>query len=992
MGKSRRFLREWSATHKERGERKGSFEPYYALLLVLAAVALVLLALSRGLGLFAASPVTFVAALVLFAVPGAVLAGLFAGKRDDCLRLPASVPAAFSLSVGLFGLLALPFLVLRWSLGAYLLVCGGVLVLSLLGAAILTLRGALASGTGSERTPDGLRTVWILRVFLATMAAVLGATAVHVFHHPDGDMWAYLGFVQEFSDADQPWSAGGRYALNGWLFEQAALTRLAGLEPVSLVQDHLAPVMVVAALLAIYWLARILFESRTAALVVACVTAILCLVQTAGVENMMGGDLVDHATEDKYVTRFAFLPIALGIATLYARTRAWRYLFLFTFVCWSVVTVHPMGLLLVGVSVSGFSLVHLAFNLRDRQAWWVAGALGTAMASIGLPPALYLLATGNPYLFRMQGVDPRMTFLLDWAQNGERLMVLGDGWYIMHPSFLLNPVILTALVLGVPFLIWRARKDVVAQLLLGMMLFVTFLLYFPPVSTLISAFTDPWSLWRLAWPIELAALLTLGWLAWEAVTFAGSRLVPACAGAVAGFLPLLLIGVLMALAVPSTVAGVRSAIGEEETPQQDSSCTDPAFSWVGERAEAPGTTVLAPDKENSCVPAYSTRLDYVSFRGNQYGEGPDVPRNIADVRKFFESPTLDGEMREILDRYGVEFVLLPANSPLNAQLRHAPGFRPLDNPGERYRIYRVDREKLETTPAMRANDALNDGEFEKAVADYESLALEGDEDERFLANLGLGHAYTKLKMPDEAVASFEEAVELAPGDPGAYRTLAEARAAADDLPGARKALERAVDLSPRNVSLRFELGETLQEMKKEHEAVRQYREVVERFPNVPEYRAELGRALNLTKDFSAADEEFGRAVRLNPRSAALHALLGRSNRASGRLEEAAGYYETALDLDPGNHAYTLQLGSTHAAISTKGGKNREYFDRAERELKEVATSKSGASNKKRAYFSLGALYQRWGKTEDAASAYEKALEIDPRFEPARRNLERVSGA
>ncbi len=976
--------REWRAARQERSRPKGSFDPYYALLLALSAVALALLVLSRGLGLFDAPTATFVAALVLFIVPGAVIAGLFAGDGYDGLHLPLSFPVAFAFSAGLFGLLALPFLVLRWSPDVYLLVCGAVIALSLAGMVFLARRG------GTDGAPRE-RGAWLLWFPLAAGTIVLAATAVRVFHPPDGDMWSYLGFVQGFSDVVQSRSAWGRYALNGWMFEQAALVRITGLEPVSLVQDHIAPVVVVVAVLAIWWLARVLFGSR-AALLVACVAVIVCLIQ-AGDPRVMGDDLVAHATEDKYVTRFVFLPVALGLAVLYTRTKAWRHLLLFAFACWSVVTVHPMGLLLIGICTGGFLLVHLALNLRDGRAWRTAVALGAAMASIGLPPAVYLLVTGNPYVYQMDGAPPGTTpFLLSWAQNGERLMGLGESWYIMHPSLLLEPPVLAALALGTPFLLWRARKDVAAQLLLGVLLFTIFLVYFPPVSTFIGGFTGPWSLWRLAWPIELAALLTLGWMAWEAVRFAAARFLPARAGVAVAYLPLLLVAALAVAAVPSAIAGVRSASGEGETPQEDSSCTDPALRWLGKTVEKPNTVVLAPEKENSCFPAYSSRILYVSFRGNQYGDGPDIPRNIADVRKFFDSPTLDGEMRKILDRYGVTFVLLPTDSPLNAQLRHAPGFRALDNPGERYRIYQVDREKLETTPAMRANGSLNDEEFEKAIGAYESPALEGDEDERFLAYLGLGHAYTKLKMPDEAVASFEEAVELAPGDPGAYRALAEARAAADDLPGARKALERAVDLSPRNVSLRFELGETLQEMKKEHEAVRQYREVVERFPNVPEYRAELGRALNLTKDFRAADEEFGRAVRLNPRSAALHALLGRSNRASGRLEEAAGYYETALDLDPGNHTYTLQLGSTHAALSTKGSNNREYFDRAERELKEVATSKSGASNKKRAYFSLGALYQRWGKTEDAASAYEKALEIDPRFEPARRNLERVSGA
>lgn len=977
--------REWRAAREKRSWRKSSFDPFYALLLALAALALALLVVSRGLGLFDAPPLAFAATLVLFVVPGAVLAGLFAGEEDDGLRLPVSVPVAFAFSAGLFGILALPFLVLRWSLDAYLLACGGVLALSLAGAVLLALRGR-AGGSGSAT-----RGAWLLWVPLAGMTAVLAATAVYVFHPPNGDMWSYLGFVQGFSDVDQPRSAWGRYALNGWVFEQAAMVRITGLEPVPLVQDYLAPVMVVVAVLAFYWLARILFESNAAALLVACVAGVLYLVQLDGLQQMIGSEIVAHSTEDKHVTRFAFLPVALGLAVLYARTRSWRYLALFTFVCWTVVTVHPMGLLLVGISVTGFALVHFALNFHYRRAWWTVGSLGAAMASIGLPPAVYLLATGNPYVSQLDGVDPGMAeFLISVSQRSERLMVLGDGWYIMHPAFLLNPAILAALVVGIPFLLWRVRCNVAAQLMLGAMLFSAALIYFPPISTLMAGFTGPWSLWRLAWPIQLTAFLTLGWMVWELVTLMRSRLADTRAARVAAFLPLLIVAVLMAAAVPSAIAGVRSAAGEKETPQQESDCTDPAFRWIGEEIKTPGTVVLAPDKENSCFPAYSTAVTYVSFRGNQYGEGFELPQNVTDVRKFFEATAFDGEMVEILNRYKVGLVLLPTESPLNVQLRHLPGFEPLDAPGDRYRVYRVDRDKLASGPVTAANGALNDGEYEKAVDGY-AVALGGDEEQRFLAQMGLGRAYMELQFPDVATANFEEAVDLAPKEPGAYRALAEAHVAEEDYAEAREALEEAVALTPGDVGLRLDLAGVLQRMEKRREAVEQHREVVERFPEVPEYRAGLGKALNLKKDYDAADREFDRALRLDPRSATLHGTLGLANRTSGRLQKAAGYYEEALDLDPGNDLYTLQLGLTHAELSTLDGRDRDYFESAESELKQAARPDSSLDDDRRktAYFALGGLYTRWKEPKNAIAAYEKALKIDSDFEPARQKLEKL---
>jgi hypothetical protein len=48
-----------------------------------------------------------------------------------------------------------------------------------------------------------------------------------------------------------------------------------------------------------------------------------------------------------------------------------------------------------------------------------------------------------------------------------RIFEFADGSYMMHPSLVLNPVLLTAFVLGIPFLLWRVRDSLAAQLLLG---------------------------------------------------------------------------------------------------------------------------------------------------------------------------------------------------------------------------------------------------------------------------------------------------------------------------------------------------------------------------------------------------------------------------------------------------------------------------------------------------------------------------------------------
>jgi hypothetical protein len=86
--------------------------------------------------------VAFVSTLALFMVPGMLMSHWFLGEY---FRGAALVPVAFVLSVSLFGVLAVPALVLHASLGAYLWV-SGVIVFAFPGAA--TLRICL------KRTPD----------------------------------------------------------------------------------------------------------------------------------------------------------------------------------------------------------------------------------------------------------------------------------------------------------------------------------------------------------------------------------------------------------------------------------------------------------------------------------------------------------------------------------------------------------------------------------------------------------------------------------------------------------------------------------------------------------------------------------------------------------------------------------------------------------------------------------------------------------------------
>ena len=93
------------------------------------------------------------------------------------------------------------------------------------------------------------------------------------------DIWVYLSWVRDFADSERlalvdPYfgeriAEFSRAKVNGWLLEQAALSRVSGLDTIELVLRYLTPTLVVVALLMVYALALAILKSERAAVLIA---------------------------------------------------------------------------------------------------------------------------------------------------------------------------------------------------------------------------------------------------------------------------------------------------------------------------------------------------------------------------------------------------------------------------------------------------------------------------------------------------------------------------------------------------------------------------------------------------------------------------------------------------------------------------------------------------------------------------------------------------
>ena len=667
---------------------------------------------------FATAPgVSLLATLALFLTPGILLVRWFFGEYFSGVAL---VPAAFVTSVGLFALSGLPALIAQSTLSAYLWVCGAIVAVSLLAAAVVAFRPEppIGDGTGFA-VPDRGGLMWVPFVLLvATLACIARITAPSSF----GDIWIYLSWVREYLGGDRLASVEpffgddvglSRARINGWILEQTAVARVSGVDPVDLVFSYLNPALVVVVFLVFYALARIVFKSEKAALFSGSLYVLFFLVHLSQSRITWGGEFVQRLPEDKLVAKFLFFPLALAFAFAFLEGGGKRYFLGFAFLCSAVMAVHPIGLAIIGISMAGFAVLHLAAEPRSRAAWTRISAMGLAgVTIIAVPAAAVSLFTDEPLTNVLADSDINsgdpdvLRNMIFVSPERNRILELADGSYMMHPSLLLDPLIATAFLIGLPFLLWRLRRSLASRLLLGTLYVTTLVVYVPPVATFLGAnVVLPGQIWRLAWPIQLAAMLTLGWLLWTATGYVAGWLEGlGPARFLSGVLPILLVIVLAVAAVPQARAGIESIAAHREASRESGSYpSDPIFPWFRDELHSP-VVVLARDIPSARIPAYSSEANVVSRRGSlvlkvlpelkkRVPSRIEVPQGSLDVRDFFSSTT-EQQRTEILRRNRVDYVMVEKGAPPADWLERGRAFEPVGTPSERYDLYAVDPGKL----------------------------------------------------------------------------------------------------------------------------------------------------------------------------------------------------------------------------------------------------------------------------------------------------------
>ncbi len=252
---------------------------------------------------------------------------------------------------------------------------------------------------------------------------------------------------------------------------------------------------------------------------------------------------------------------------------------------------------------------------------------------------------------------------------------------------------------------------------------------------------------------------------------------------------------------------------------------------------------------------------------------------------------------------------------------------------------KLEEYKVVTALMREGLTLLREGDPAGAASRFQALRARGIES--FEVHYYLARAFVAQKQCRAAIPEFEAALQRLPAYGAAHTGLARCHAALGESKRALEVLAKGQSLSPRDAQLFAAEGEIWRQLEKPREATVAYEA----------------------------------ALPLAPRDALLRIKLGEMYRDAGQLDKAAEVMRAAVVLDPAPADYWNALGMVL-------GGNRQMVE-AENAFREA--QKRNPKDPQYSY-NLGLILQRQGRGSEALLLFEKTLELDGRFAPARARL------
>jgi tetratricopeptide (TPR) repeat protein len=267
--------------------------------------------------------------------------------------------------------------------------------------------------------------------------------------------------------------------------------------------------------------------------------------------------------------------------------------------------------------------------------------------------------------------------------------------------------------------------------------------------------------------------------------------------------------------------------------------------------------------------------------------------------------------------------------------------------------------------------------LQEAIADFEqALQLKPDYAE---AHYNLGKALARSGRLPEAIDQYEQALRLRPDQADTYDNLGNALYQQGQVAEAIEQYQQALRIEPRHADAHNNLGVALAQAGHLPEAIEQYQDALRLSPeNAAELHNKLGNALARMGRLPDAMEEYLQALQIKPGDAGMHNNLGIVLAETGRLPEAMEQYQQALRLQPDYPEVHLNLANAKLRANQAVEAIKQY--------KEALRLKPDYAE---AYFNLGIALIQTGQAAEAITQFEQVVRINPNDTQARNILTRL---
>jgi tetratricopeptide (TPR) repeat protein len=221
---------------------------------------------------------------------------------------------------------------------------------------------------------------------------------------------------------------------------------------------------------------------------------------------------------------------------------------------------------------------------------------------------------------------------------------------------------------------------------------------------------------------------------------------------------------------------------------------------------------------------------------------------------------------------------------------------------------------------------------------------------------------------DDAIARFNQALEIRPDFGMARNNLGTLLQELGDHDGALEAFRTAVERDPTVAEAQANLGQMLIDLGDIDQGLEHCQEAVRLKPDFAAGHNNLGNAYRALNRWSDAHIAYAESVRLAPDLAKVHVNRGLAFRGDGRFTMAAESFRRAVELAPDDISLWEALASAHTADED----HAEAIPCFER-LIEAQPERAQWHNE------LGWALAQEGRNAEAISHYETALELRPRY-------------